>query len=162
MDDPGTLAGCDVFRHEYLPGVLGAVRVDIRIEVPDAVVVHAVEIFAEHRPGRSVESRGDRFVAEVLVVCGDSVGGKQVLRDALCGTIPCAEWPARYDRILDLWADGEGHIGRQGPRRGGPGNGAHRGESESLRLWPDQRERHRDGLVLAHPVYIVVHAQFVV
>ena len=167
VHDAGAVLGADVVVHEDAPRVLRAVGLGVRVVVPQTVVVHVLQVAAEHgaRDG-GLRVRGG-LVAEVLRVVAEQVGGDEVLaaQHVVLGTAVRVGGTVRaggHDRVGDLRADREGQVGRQGPRRRRPGERAHAGQPERLGLRPDQREGDRDRLVLTHLVDVVVHPELVV
>ena len=168
MDDPGALAGGHVVRHEDLPRVAGAVGLVIGVVVPQAVVAHPVELPPEDRGGHRCLRILRARVPEVLRVGGDGVAREQEGGESLLHAPRGAGYgarstrTARHDRVLDVRPDGERQVGRKRPGRRRPREGANGGETEGLRLRTVEREGDRDGLVLAHLVDVVVHAQLVV
>ena len=66
------------------------------------------------------------------------------------------------DDVVDIWPHRQGGVGGQGPGGSGPGERQHTGEAQLCGSISDQRERHRDRLVLPGLIDVIVHAQFVV
>ena len=161
VHDSGALTGRHIVGHEDLPGILRAPLLGVGVEVPEPVVADAGELGAEH----GAANRGDRSrrirIAEIFRVRGDGVSGEQVVGDTLGSPIACAEGSGGHHRIADSGPDGERHVGRKRPRRGGPGESTNGGQPEHLGLDAIEREGHRHRLVLTIAVDVVVHPQFV-
>ena len=175
MHDASAVRGGDVVGDDDGPGVPGAPHRRVGVVVEEAVVGDPLEVPAENGAGNRRGGVGGGVVAEVLGVAADEVDREQVLGPENLGgghgcrsTLPQhgrvggAVRAGRHHGVRDLRPHGERKVRRQGPRGGRPGQGAHGGQTERLRLRADQRERDRDGLVLAHLVDVVVHAQLVV
>ncbi len=160
VHDAGALAGLDVVGDEDLPGVLHALGV--REEVEQALVLHAVEL----RARQGADDRGSgvlgALVAEVLRVGGHGVRSQQVVDGTGVGTVSRASRPRRQHHVRDRRPDGQRGVRRQRPGGRRPGERAHTGQVERGSAVAVQREGDRDGLVLAHLVDVVVHAQLVV
>ncbi len=167
VHDPGALIGGDVVVDQDAPGVLRAVRIGVGVVVPQAVVRHALQVCPEDPPVDRRHGVRGRVVAELLRIAADELRRQKVfaaqhlvVRYAV--RVGGSVRAGGDDGVLDLRAHCECEVGRQCPRRRGPGESAHGGEVQRLRLGPGQRERDGDRLVLTHLVDIVVHPELMV
>ena len=166
MHDASAVGGRHVVVDEDAPRGVGAPDLGVGVIVEQPVVVHVAELFARERALDGGGRRRGILVAELLRVVAEQVGGQKVpVRLALGGAlvhVGRSERAARHDDVLDVGADGEREVRREGPRGRRPGERAHAGEAERLGLDADEGEGDRDRRILPHLVDVVVHAQLVV
>ena len=159
VDNTRTVGGGDVVGRDNPPRVLRPPLLRVGVDVPQRCVADPGQVLTLVDGGDRRAGGVGVVVAQVLGVRADQVLGEEEAPLARLRSVGARG----HDGVADLGPDGEGHVGGQGPGRGGPGDGLDPCQLGGERgAAVEQREGDRDRLVLAHLVHVVVHAQFMV
>ena len=163
MDHARAVLGGDVVRHRHDPRVLGAPALAVGgVHVPQRLVGDVLQLGTGEGAllDGGLGGLGIR-VAQQSGVGAQQFGGQEVAGLAGSGAVGRALGPGRDHHVGDLGADGQGEVGGQGPRGGGPGHRPHALDAQLGGLVPGEGEGDGHRGVLAHLVDVVVHPQLV-